>query len=414
MQATIITIGDEILIGQIVDTNSAWMGIELNLLGIQIREIISISDDHQQITETVDHAMKNSDLILVTGGLGPTKDDITKQALAEYFKVEMAFHEPTWKWIQAIFEKLGRTTTPAHKDQCFLPKGISVLKNELGTAPGMLFERDNKILISMPGVPHEMKYIMSNGVMEFLKPRLSDQVLVHRTILTAGDGESRIAARLEDIENNLPDEVKLAYLPGLGQVRLRISGKGTNKTQLVTKIEEIKTQIVKRLGPLVFGYEKQTLSGAVGQLLNDKGLKLATAESCTGGYIGHLITKVPGSSAYFNGGIIAYSNEVKTNFLKVKQQTLDDFGAVSEQTVTEMVHGTLEIAKVDVAIAISGVAGPGGGFNEKPVGTIWIAVGNRSMVQTRKLNLFKDRLKNIEYSGSAALNLLRRFLLEVK
>ena len=246
MQATIITIGDEILIGQIIDTNSAWMGIELNLLGIQIQEIISISDDHHQIIQTVDKAMKNSDLILVTGGLGPTKDDITKVALAEYFHVGMEFHEPTWTRIQEIFKKFGRSTTPSHKAQCQLPMGIKVLKNEMGTAPGMWFERENKVLVSMPGVPHEMKYIMQHGVFPALQPKLGDQVLAHRTILTAGDGESRIAARMEDIEDGLPKGFKLAYLPGLGQVRLRISGIGigADQSQLDQQIEEIKAQIV--------------------------------------------------------------------------------------------------------------------------------------------------------------------------
>ncbi len=414
MQATIVTIGDEILIGQIIDTNSAWMGTELNLLGINVKEIISISDDHQQIIDTIGRAIQSSDLVLLTGGLGPTKDDITKKAIADYLKVEMEFHEPTWNRIQKFFQQLGRETTPAHKEQCFIPKTAAVLLNKMGTAPGMWFEIGNSILVSMPGVPYEMKYLMTHEVLPKFSQKLGDQHIIHRTILTAGEGESRIAAKLESFENILPNNFKLAYLPNLGMVRLRLTGVGKNKTELEKEIERLKENLVQRIPQLVFGFEKETLAEVVGKLLIERKKKLGAAESCTGGYLSHLITQVPGSSGYFQGAIIAYENSIKENQLGVLVKTLREHGAVSAECVTEMAQGAIKKLNVDMAIAISGIAGPGGGTEEKPVGTIWLAVADRSSVQTNKLTLFKDRLKNIEYTGNVGLNMLRLFLLEAK
>lgn len=412
MQAILITIGDEILIGQIVDTNSAWMATQLNLQGITVREIISISDAHDAIVQGVGRALERADLVLVTGGLGPTKDDITKKALADYFQVGLEFHQPTWERINYLFEKWGRPPTSAHKEQCFMPANAEILKNKMGTAPGMWMEQDGKVVVSMPGVPYEMKYLMTHEVLPKVKVFFPGQPVAHRTILTVGEGESRIAARLEDFEHQLPENIKLAYLPGLGIVRLRLSAKGEDEKLLAQALEE-KVQEIKDIMPeLIFGYDKEKLAAVIGQMLNEKGLNLGTAESCTGGYIAHQITAIPGSSAYFKGSVVAYANEIKENQLGVSSETLETYGAVSEQTVTEMVQGALKLLQVDVAVAISGIAGPGGGKPEKPVGTIWMAVGNTTRTKTRRLNLGKDRIKNIQYTGNQALNMIRKFLLE--
>ena len=414
MQAIIITIGDEILIGQIIDSNSAWIATQLNLEGINIREVISISDEHEAIMEAVTNAFERADLILMTGGLGPTKDDITKKALADYFNVGMRFDEGTWERIQKLFTKLGRDWTPAHKEQCLMPENAQLLLNKMGTAPGMWFEQDGKKLVSMPGVPYEMKYLMEFEVLPKLKARHGKIAIAHRTILTVGEGESRIAARLEDFENNLPQGFKLAYLPGLGRVRLRISGRLKDEELLLLTIEDLKQKLIKIIPELVFGFEKEELAEVVGKMVKVKNIQLVTAESCTGGYVGHLITQISGSSDYFKGGIIAYSNAIKQELLDVSKATLDDYGAVSEQTVTEMVSGALKNMSADLAVAISGIAGPGGGTPDKPVGTIWLAVGDKNRTTTKKLSLFKDRLKNIQYAGVVALNMIRIFLLEGK
>lgn len=412
MQAIVITIGDEILIGQITDTNSAWMATQLNLQGVAVREILSISDSHEAITEAVANAFERADLVLVTGGLGPTKDDITKKALADYFGIDLYFHEPTWEKITRMFNKWGRSTTPAHREQCYMPKNAEILNNKMGSAPGMWMEQDGKVLVSMPGVPYEMKYLMTYEVLPKLKSFFPGKPIAHRTILTVGEGESRIAARIEDFENALPATLKLAYLPGLGIVRLRLTATGEEAATLETLLDAKVKELQALLPELIFGYGEQQLTEVVGNLLRERQLKLGTAESCTGGYIAHMITKVPGASDYFEGTVISYSNEIKKKQLGVSPMTLEKHGAVSEETVTEMVKGALKLLEVDVAIAVSGIAGPGGGSPEKPVGTIWLAVGNTTRIKTHRLNLGKNRLKNIEYTGNQALNMIRKFLLE--
>jgi len=412
MTTNIITIGDEILIGQIVDTNSAWMAQQLNLQGVQVGTIITVSDEHEAITNAVSEALKTADLVLVTGGLGPTKDDVTKKALADYFETDLYFHEPTYDRILRLFERWGRTPTESHKEQCYMPEKATVLFNKMGTAPGMWFESNGKVLVSMPGVPMEMKYLMEFEVLPRVNDRFPKIPILHRTILTVGDGESRIARMIQSVEDNLPEGVKLAYLPGLGAVRLRLTAVGPNE-QALQSILDAKVKEVEALIPhLIFGYDKQTLEEVVGQLLKDRKLRLATAESCTGGYLAHQLTTIPGSSAYFKGSIVAYSNEIKEKCLEVKPETLKLHGAVSEETVIEMVKGALKLLEVDIAVATSGIAGPGGGTPDKPVGTIWMAVGNKKNVKTRKLQLGKERLRNIQYTSTQALNMIRKFLLE--
>jgi nicotinamide-nucleotide amidase len=411
MNTHIITIGDEILIGQVVDTNSAWMGQQLNFFGANVTHIDSISDTMEAIQEALARAVKTADLILMTGGLGPTKDDITKKAIADFMGVEMVFNQPTYDRIIRIFERLGRTTTPAHKEQCYMPANAKLLYNKMGSAPGMWFEYEDTIIVSMPGVPYEMKYLMEHEVLPKIKSHFKVKTVLHRTILTVGEGESRIAARIEDIEAQLPAHIKLAFLPNLGKVRLRLSTIGDDEEALRNELQHYAKQIEDRIPELVFGYEKQTLEEVVGKILKERNLTLATAESCTGGFLAHKITSIAGSSAYFMGSVVAYSNAVKVRQLGVAEATLEAHGAVSEATVVEMVAGARKLLQTDIAIAISGVAGPGGGTPEKPVGTVWLAIGNQEKTVTRKLQIGKDRLKNIEYATVQALNMIRKFVL---
>lgn len=410
MNIHIVTIGDEILIGQIVDTNSAWMAQELNLIGAHVVGITTVSDSKESILEGIENAAKNADVILMTGGLGPTKDDITKKTLADYFGAGMEFHQETWERIERLFEKWGRSWTPAHKEQCFMPTNALIMKNKMGTAPGMWFEEKGKVYASMPGVPYEMKYLMEFEIIPKLKEKFPGKPIAHRTVLTVGEGESRLAKRIENFEDNLPENLKLAFLPGLGQVRLRITGTDDDEAHLNELLDQKVEELNGLIPKFIFGYGKDTLEAAVGRNLKEKGLTIATAESCTGGFLAHKITSIPGSSSYFMGSVLSYSNEVKMNQLKVKKETLEAHGAVSEETVTEMVRGALDLLKTDIAVATSGVAGPGGGTPEKPVGTVWLAVGNREKIVARKLNIGKDRMRNIEYSSGQALNLVRLFL----
>lgn len=414
MKVQLITVGDEILIGQIVDTNSSWMARQLNLAGARIAGITSVGDQEEDIGRALEEALRQADAVLMTGGLGPTKDDITKKTLARFFGVELEFHQPTYDRILRFFERLGRSTTPAHRQQCYMPANATLLLNKMGTAPGMWFERNGKIIVSMPGVPYEMEYLMEHEVIPRLKRFFPGLPIAHRTILTAGEGESRIAEQLEQIEDELPPHIKLAYLPNLGQVRLRLSGSLADEEALKRDLDFYAKKIVEALNSLVFGSEADRLEAAIGRLLQEQGKMLVTAESCTGGYLAHLITSVPGSSNYFKGSIIAYSNEVKMKQLMVSPQTLETYGAVSEQTVAEMVKGAVKLLEADVAIAVSGIAGPGGGTPEKPVGTIWMAVGDSTRVLTRRIYAGKDRLKNIEYSSVHALNFVRQFLMQEK
>jgi nicotinamide-nucleotide amidase len=411
MKASIITIGDELLIGQVIDTNSAWIADKLNEIGIDIFEKVSISDDYRDIHYTVDRLLDKVDIILITGGLGPTKDDITKKALADYFETEMIFHEPTWFRIQGLFKRWGRSTTKAHKEQSFMPESAELLKNNMGTAPGMLFRKNDKLVISMPGVPYEMQFIMADSVIPLLIERNKSSAIVHYTIKTAGEGESRLAQRIDDIAESLPSHIKLAYLPGLGQVRLRLTGRGADKALITKEIQEFGLQIESRIAEFIYGYNLDSLEELVGKLCVQKGLRLGTAESCTGGYIASKLTSVPGSSAYFMGSIVAYSNEVKKSILGVNEETLTKYGAVSEETVREMLSGLFRVLPVDLGIAVSGIAGPDGGTPDKPVGTIWIAYGSKDKISTYLLQTSKNRGKNIEYSTSYALNLIRKFLI---
>jgi nicotinamide-nucleotide amidase len=416
MTAHLLTIGDEILIGQIVDTNSAWMSRELNLCGIAVNGKSSVGDTAQAILDGVRHAAKDADAVIMTGGLGPTKDDITKKTLADMFDSGMSFHQESYDRIVGYFEKIGRPVPPAMRDQVMLPDKATILVNKMGTAPGMWFEQDEKIYISLPGVPFEMEYLMRHEVLPRLGARFQTRPIAHRTLLTAGEGESNIARRIETFEDALPPHLKLAYLPALGQVRLRITGvwpgevTAESGAQLDAELDAQKAALEALIPDLVFGYENESLEKAIGQLLLEKGLKFGAAESCTGGYLSHLLTGVPGASAYFPGAAVTYSNELKIKLLGVNPETLAQHGAVSEQTAREMALGALDALGVDVAAAITGIAGPDGGSAEKPVGTVWMAVADRGRVVTAKHIFGRDRLKNIQLSGTYALNMVRKFL----
>ncbi len=410
MKIQILTIGDEILIGQIVDTNSAWMGQQLNANGGQIIEISSLSDTHTSIVNGLDNALQQADVVLMTGGLGPTKDDITKKAIADYFGVDMVFHQGTYDRIKRFFDKWGRSMTQAHHDQCYMPANALLLKNKMGTAPGMWFEKEGKVIISMPGVPYEMKYLMEHEVIPRLKERFIALPIAHRTILTIGEGESRIAKKINSVAEELPDFIKLAFLPNLGRVRLRLTGMHEDETYLNEQLNAYQEKMVSIIPDLVFGYGTETIESVIGRMLQEKGLMLGLAESCTGGYLAHLITSISGSSRYFQGGVVAYSNAIKEKQLNVPKEILEEHGAVSEQTVRAMVSGANQLLQTDVSISISGIAGPTGGTEEKPVGTIWMAVGNDQHIETRLLSLGKDRLRNIQFTSVQALNFLRQFL----
>lgn len=415
MKVHIITIGDEILIGQIVDTNSAWMATELNLAGMEVTAIKTVSDKLEDIKQNIDASMKEADIVLTTGGLGATKDDITKTAIAELLGVGTYFDEELYNMITSFFKKRGFPITDAHRIQCMMPETMIKLPNKMGTAPGMWFEREETVLISMPGVPYEMKHIMSVQALPRLKEKFGAYPIFHRTLRTAGFGEVQLATKIESIVDSFPDNMKMAYLPNLGEVRLRLSafgGADTSESELEKLVNEKVADIEKVLGSIIFGYEKDTVQNAVGRLLLQKSWQVGTAESCTGGNIAARIVQVSGSSAYFKGGVVAYSNAIKMEKLGVKESALETHGAVSEETVREMVSGTIKELGVDVAVAVSGIAGPTGGTPDKPVGLIWIAVGSKDDVRTHKLQLGKDRLKNIEYTTKRALNYLRLFLLE--
>lgn len=410
-RATIVTIGDELLIGQTIDTNSAWMGQQLALLGVSVVEKVAISDDLPQIVQTVQRCMALSDIVLVTGGLGPTRDDITKASLAEMMGVGMVFDEVLWSDIQGFFARLGRTTTSAHRDQCYLPEGTTKLANKMGTAPGMLYDLQGTLVVSMPGVPYEMQDIMTHGVLPIIAQR-ADQTIVHHTIQTIGLGETKIAEQIDDIADRLPPHINLAYLPSLGNVKIRISASGSDNVALRQEVATYVTTIEQRLGSIVFGAGKLTIEECVGGLCLQHGLELMTAESCTGGHIASKIVKIPGSSAYFVGSLVTYDNRLKRQLLGVTESTLEQYGAVSEETVRQMVAGGLAQTRADLCVAVSGIAGPTGGTPTKPVGTIWIAVGNSTTTTSKLITAGKNRSKNIEYTATIALNMVRLFIME--
>lgn len=412
MLAEIITIGDEILIGQIVDTNSAWMAKQLNLIGVSVKQITSVSDDEDHILASLAQAQERADLILITGGLGPTKDDITKKTLAKYFGMGFRRDEGALEMVTSIFKKYNRPLLDINIQQADVPDGCEVIVNQNGTAPCMWFEQNNKIFVSMPGVPYEMMYLMDDEILPRIKSKFTLPSIVHKTILTANIGESFLAKEIEEIEDQLPKHIKLAYLPKLGQVRLRLSASGANEMALSTEVESYAKQIMEKIPKFVVVDEDIPFEKAVLNMMKSRGLTLSTAESCTGGYIAHLITQHPGCSSVYWGGAVAYAYELKESILGVKDQTLNTFGAVSEETVTEMAEGAIKQFKTDYSIAVSGIAGPDGGTVDKPVGTVWIAVSNKNKTVAKVFTFSNKRIQNIERSAASALTMLLNLLKE--
>jgi nicotinamide-nucleotide amidase len=413
MQATIITIGDELLYGQTIDTNSAYMGRELALLGIRVREILSISDDKSAILEALARAEQASNLVLITGGLGPTKDDITKVTLAQYFNTTLVRNQEILAQLEAFFASRNRPMLQSNADQALMPASCTPLRNDRGTAWGMWFEKNGKVFVSMPGVPFEMEALMQQEVLPKVKTYFQLPVIIHKHILTAGIGESFLAEQIADFEDNLPTNIKLAYLPGIGSVKLRLTANGTNREVVQEALDVEVAKLVAQIDKHIYGYDDDQLEEIIGKLLTAKDKTLATAESCTGGYIASQITMVAGSSAYYNGSVVSYTDESKQALLGVKQETLDSFGAVSEETVREMLLGVCTKFGTDYAIATSGIAGPAGGTSDKPVGTVWLAYGSPTGMRTKKLTFKGNRKQNIQLTALMALELFRKYLIEI-
>ncbi len=412
MKSAIITIGDEILIGQVTDTNAVWISKQLNKLGVQVGEMVTVSDEAGQITATLDRYMGNYDLLIMTGGLGPTSDDITKPTLAAYFDSKMVAVQEVKDKIIAYFQERGRSIIESNLRQADVPEVCRVLMNNHGSAPGMWFEKDETILISLPGVPYEMKGLMEDHVIPELVSRNNVPHVVHRTIMTQGVPESYLAAMLRDWEKALPECVKLAYLPRPGIVRLRLSvvDKCAKDAQQILDVNISK--LLDIIPEHVFGYDDISLEESLGEVLKDRGLSLATAESCTGGNIARMITSIPGSSSYYSGSVIAYENRIKEGALGVDPIVIQEKGAVSREVVEQMALGVREALGCDTAISTSGIAGPDGGTEEKPVGTTWICVQNGDESYAKVYRFGGTRERIIDQASNTALQLLRRLLLK--
>lgn len=410
--AEIITIGDEIMIGQITDTNTQFLSAELNKLGIQVIRKSSIGDVKTDIINLLNESFGRADLVVTTGGLGPTKDDITKHTICEYFNSKLIIHEPTLESLRAFFEKRGRELSETNKQQAYVPEICQVIENHNGTAPCMWIEKNNKILVCLPGVPYEMKALVLGGVSEKLRDKLSDQKIYHKTILTAGIGESMLSDLISKWESQLPKHIKLAYLPSYGSVRLRLSAMGLDLVQLEQEVTDRFKNVYQLINEYIVSQQVDTIEEAIGELLLKRGLSITTAESCTGGGIGAQIVSVSGSSQYFKGSVVAYSNEIKIRVLGVEENILQKFGAVSEECVIQMAQNLTKLMKSDIGVAVSGIAGPGGGSTDKPVGTIWLACSNGTKTITKKLLGSNIRETNIKLATNQALYLAWKFISE--
>ena len=407
MNVEIIVIGDELLIGQVTDTNSGWIARELNHIGWEVTEITTVRDRSREITDALNSSFGRVDVVLMTGGFGPTKDDITKQTLCDYFGGKLVFDESVFANVEAIFRRRKLTMNDSTRNQAYVPNVCTVIQNPVGTAPVMWFERNGKVLVSMPGVPTEMKTVMKEVVISRLREYFQDHSsILHRTCLVKDFTESRLSETLSDFEAQLPACIKLAYLPTPGVIRLRLTARGDEESYLQKIIDDEFFKLRTILGSHLFCGSDTTLAGALGSILTERGETLATAESCTGGNIAHEITRVAGSSVYFKGSVVAYSNEVKIRVLNVSLETLSGFGAVSRETVLQMVSGVQRLLSSDCAIATSGIAGPGGGSVEKPVGTVWIAVRYSERSEAECFCFEGDREQVIARATQSALLML--------
>jgi nicotinamide-nucleotide amidase len=412
VKAEILAIGDELLYGQIVDTNSHWISQELDRIGVKVVHRTTVGDGREAILAAFAAAEQRADIVLITGGLGPTSDDLTKPLLAEYFNCSVELVPEALEDVRAFFAKRGRELTDINALQAYLPSKCTYVRNEVGTAPGMWFAERGVVWMSMPGVPHEMKKLMTDYVLPTLKQQFELPVIYHKVIKTVGIGESWLSSLISDWEKNLPEHIKLAYLPSLGEVKLRLTAIGKDERLLADDVDREIGKVRPLIDKYIYGFNSESLHQAIGALLLNKNKTVALAESCSGGYISHLITSVPGCSSYFNGAVIPYHNEFKVSQLDVEEETLATKGAVSEETVREMARNVRQRYRSDFGLATSGIAGPGGGSEEKPVGTVWIACDYGGATITKKIQLSNERDLNIRYTAVFALDLLRRCILE--
>ncbi len=407
----IITIGDEILIGQIVDTNSAWMAVELNKAGFQLAQITSVHDEADHIKKALDEALLRADVVLMTGGLGPTKDDITKQTLCEYFGTKLVFNPDVLENIQQIYHTRQSVMNELTKSQAMVPENCTVIQNRAGSAPITWFEKEGKVIVSMPGVPLEMKKVMSEEIIPRLQKYFKTPAIIHKTVQVYGIPESQLALRLTEWENALPEYLHLAYLPNFGIVKLRLSGAGQDEYKLEDAINLQIETLKSILGESIFAYEDKPVEKIIYEKLKISGLTVSTAESCTGGNIAHRLTLIPGISDCFKGSVVAYHNELKINALGVSARDIEQYGAVSSQVATQMAEGARKVMQTDLAVATTGIAGPTGGTDEKPVSTIWISVSSPERTITRRFNFGQFARENfIERSTMAALILLNEMI----
>lgn len=407
MKINLINIGDELLIGQVVNTNASWMSAYLNENGMRVCRVFTIADNADEIKNALQQAMSTADVVIITGGLGPTKDDITKHTLCSFFSSQLVSHEPSLENVRRIFEQRNYPMTPLNEAQALVPECCRVLLNKWGTAPGMWFEKDGRVVVSLPGVPSEMKGLMREEVVPLLQEKFSVESIYHKNVLTFGIGESFLSDKIEQWELALPENIRLAYLPKDGVVRLRLSAYGNNFAELEKQVACEVEKLRAIVGEYIFGYDDDTLESVVGKLLSEQGMTLATAESCTGGTIAQLLTSVSGASAYYMGGVVAYANEAKEQLLGVKRATLEQHGAVSRQTAEEMALGAKRRFVTDCAVATTGIAGPTGGTEDKPVGTVWIAVATPSGVEAQCFSFGDDRAKNVMRASYQALRWLQ-------
>lgn len=411
MEADLITIGDEILIGQIVDTNSAWMAKKLNDEGINVRQITSISDQPGHIIATLNDSGRKAAIVLVTGGLGPTRDDCTKSALCDFFGTQLVENKEVLEQIIHLLTPWGVVINALNREQALVPATATILPNKLGTAPGLLFNHEGTIFVFMPGVPFEMRYLMEHEVLPLIKKLFNTSTIIHRTVLIQGLAESMLAERISEWEDHLPESISLAYLPSPENMRLRLSTRGEDQEYLTQLLEQKINELTQVIPNYIFGYEEETMAGNIGEILKEKGSTVAVAESCTGGNIAHFFTLNPGSSEYFKGGVVAYSNELKVRLLGIDPEMIFEKGAVSKEVVEAMAVGARSVLGTDYAIATSGIAGPDGGTPEKPVGTVWIAVADSDSVVSKVFNFGNHRERNIIRSSQSALNMLRLMLM---
>ncbi len=406
MKAFIISIGEELLIGQTINTNAAWISRKLNTLGIEVAEITAITDDNDEILRSLRNYSRRADLILITGGLGPTRDDVTKHALCTYFDTKLVLSKDILLDVENYLTRQGRTMNELNHLQAMVPEKADLLSNPYGTAPGLWFRQETLSVVAMPGVPHEMKEMMEHKILPVLKDLPREQYIIHKSILTQGIGESNLAEFLSDWEDQLPDCIQLAYLPSMGIVKLRLTGKGPDEKEIIEAINKEISKLKNILSKHIWGFDGDTPESVAGRLLSGNSLSVATAESCTGGYLAHRITSVPGSSRYFKGSVVAYDNSIKTKILGVNKKDISQYGAVSKEVAVQMATSVKQLMNADYGIGITGIAGPDGGSEEKPAGTTWISVAGMQKTITRRFNLADNRERNIIRATKNALMML--------